>query len=143
MGQEKIHRNLEVDGQHVRTWTTTPRLFRVGDTPAPTFWSLAKPTGHYKRGASCYRAIMLPNTKPIADHPGLVRAFPARAKDQHANPRAIEIVVLQLQPEDNPTQLAAFAQALRAGMLTALNERWVSSPSPLQIIDALAQYMRA
>lgn len=143
MGQEKIHRNLEVDGQHVRTWTTTAKLFRVDRTPAPTFWSLAKQANHPKRGASCYRNIVLPNPKPTEEHPGPARTFPARAKVQHANPRAIEVVVLQHQPEDDATHLAGFAQALRAGMLTALNERWVSSPSPLQIIDALAQYMRA
>lgn len=143
MGQEKVHLDLQVDGQPVRTWTTTPKLFRVEGMPTPTFWSLAKPNNQPKRGASCYRDIVLPNPKRTEEHPGPARAFPARAKNQHANPRAIEVVVLQHQSEDDATHLAAFAQALRAGMLTALNERWVSSPSPLQIIDALAQYMRA
>jgi len=142
MGQEKIHQDLEAGGRKIKTWTTTPKLFQVKNTPAPTFWSLAKQAGHPKRGVSCYRTVMLPNPKRTEDIPGPVAAFLPRAKDQHANPRAIELVVLQHQPADNAMHLAAFAQALRAGMLTAQNERWVSSPSPLQIIDALAQYMR-
>jgi hypothetical protein len=143
MGQEKIYKHLETKGQKVRTWTTTPKLFQVQNTPVPTYWSLAKQTGHPKRGVSCYRTVMLPNPKPTEENPGPVAAFPPRAKDQHANPRAIEVAVLRHHDADNPERLAAFAQALRAGMLTAQSERWVSSPSPLQIIDALAQYMRA
>ena len=54
----------------------------------------------------------------------------------------MEVVILQKQPGDDNIQLASFAQHLRAGMLTARNERWVTTPSPLRIIDKLAEYMK-
>jgi hypothetical protein len=142
MGQEKIHHDKVFDGQGVRTWTTTQRLFQVGGATAPTFWSLAKPTTHHKRGASCYREIRLPNPKRTEERPDSTCMYPARPEDQHTSPRAIEIVVLQRQEDDTNTQLAAFAQALRAGMLTAGNQRWVSAPSPVQIIRSFEQYLR-
>lgn len=144
IGQEKLRENEDGGGgEAIRTWTTTQKLFRVGGVSAPTFWSLAKPTTHHKRGASCYREVRLPNSKRTEEHPGPTRMYPAQPEDQHSTPRAVEVVVLQRQPQDEDAQLAAFAQSLRAGMLTAGNEKWVSTPSPLQIIEKLAQYMRA
>jgi hypothetical protein len=58
------------------------------------------------------------------------------------NARAVEIVVLQKQLADDDVQLASFAQHLRAGLLTARNERWVTTPTPLRIVEKLAEYMR-
>ncbi|WP_439668992.1 hypothetical protein [Cupriavidus necator] len=55
----------------------------------------------------------------------------------------MEFVILQKQPQDSNLQLASFAQHLRAGMLTARNEPWVTTPTPLRIIEKLSEYMRA
>lgn len=144
VGQEKKRWLGDADDlQQVTTWTITPHLLRVGGTPVPTFWSIAKPTGHFKRGASCYRDLPLPNTKKTPDRPGLIAMAPARPDEQHATPQAVEVVILQAQSGDDVAQLATFAHRLRGGMLTTRNDRWVSSPTPLRIIDKLGQYMLA
>lgn len=143
VGQEKVYAPQSQSDPTVRTWTSTANLFQVDTASMPTFWSLAKPTTHHKRGASCYRETTLPNSKASPEHPNWFRTFPAQPDHQHMTPRAVELVVLQKQPDDTDIQLAAFAQHLRAGMLTAFNERWVTTPSPLRIIDKLAEYMRS
>lgn len=143
IGQEKRFEAAAEDGAALRTWTSTQRLFQVGGTAAPTFWSLARPSTHHKRGASCYRDMMLPNSNRTADNPGAFARFPAQPDKQHLNARALEVVIMQRQLGDDDIQLASFAQHLRAGMLTARNERWVTTPSPLRIIDKLTEYMKA
>ncbi|NJD33669.1 MAG: DUF3893 domain-containing protein [Betaproteobacteria bacterium] len=143
IGQEKLFEATSTDGNPLSTWTSTQRLFEVRGTAAPTFWSLARPSTHHKRGASCYREIMLPNSKKTEEKPADFTVFPAQPDKQHLNSHAIEIVILQKQTDDDDVQLASFAQHLRAGMLTARNERWVTTPSPLRIIDKLAEYMKA
>lgn len=142
IAQEKVCEILAPDGSTVRTWTSTPRLFEVRGTAAPTFWSLARPTSHHKRGASCYRQMLLPNPRKTEANPGDYVLYPSLHDKQHLTPRAVEIVVLQKQAGDNDVQLASFAQHLRAGVLTARNERWVTTPSPLRIIDKLAEYLK-
>ncbi len=142
IGQEKVFEGATPDGSAVRTWTSTQRLFQVSGTAAPTFWSLARPSTHHKRGASCYRDKLLPNSHKTQEKPGDFTSFPAQPDKQHLNSRAVEVVILQKQPGDDNIQLASFAQHLRAGMLTARNERWVTTPSPLRIIDKLAEYMK-
>lgn len=141
LGQEKLHQAGD-GATPIRTWTTTPRLFRVGGAAAPTFWSLARPSTHHKRGASCYRPMPLPNSNQSADSPEPFTIFPAQPDKQHLNSRAVEIVVLQKQDGDDDVQLASFTQHLRAGLMTARNERWVTTPTPLRIIDKLGEYMR-
>jgi hypothetical protein len=143
IGQEKRFDGMSPDGQTLRTWTSTQRLFQVDGTAAPTFWSLARPSTHHKRGASCYRTTFLPNSHKTPDRPNEFMEFPAQPDKQHLNSRAIEIVILQKQASDDDIRLASFAQHLRAGMLAARNERWVITPSPLRIIDKLAQYLKA
>ena len=143
IGQEKLHAASTPDGHALRTWTSTQRLFEVGGTTAPTFWSLARPSTHHKRGASCYREMLLPNSSKTQEKQGDFTPFPAQPDRQHLNPHAIEVVILQQQPDDDAIQLASFAQHLRAGLLTARNERWVTTPTPLRIIDKLAEYMKA
>lgn len=143
VGQEKRWLVDDDDTQQVTTWTTTQHLLRVGGTPVPTFWSIAKPIGHYKRGASCYRDMLLPNTRKTPDRPGPIAMAPAEPDEHHATPQAVEVVVLQAQSGDDVAQLATFAHRLRGGMLTTRNDRWVSSPTPLRIIDKLGQYMLA
>ncbi len=143
IGQEKIYAQQLPNDPTVRTWTSTANLFQVDTASMPTFWSLAKPTSHHKRGASCYRETTLPNSKVSPEHPNWFRVFSALPDYQHMTPRAVELVVLQKQATDADVQLASFAQHLRAGMLTAFNERWVTTPSPLRIIDKLAEYMRS
>lgn len=142
IGQEKFFGVSDAAGKPLRTWTSTPRLFRVGGATAPTFWSLARPGTHHKRGASCYREMLLPNSNQTEENPKEFAPFPAQPDKQHLNSRAIEVVILQKQASDDDVQLASFAQHLRAGMLTARNERWVSAPTPLRIIDKLIEYMR-
>ena len=143
IGQEKLYAAQTEGDPSVRTWTSTAKLFQVGGASVPTFWSLAKPTTHHKRGASCYRQTMLLNSRKSPENPDWFSAFPAQPDQQHMTPRAVEIVVLQKQAADTDIQLASFAQHLRAGMLTAFNDRWVTSPSPLRIVDKLAEYMRS
>lgn len=143
IGQLRLFDGKLPDGQQVRTWTSTQRLFEVRNTAAPTYWSLARPVSHHKRGASCYRTILLPNSKRTPENPDDFTPYPPRADEQYLNPQAIEVVILHKQPQDDNAQLASFAQRLRAGMLTAWNDRWVNSPTPLRIVDKLAQYMRA
>lgn len=143
IGQEKVFEAESGKDSFLRTWTSTQRLFQVGGTTAPTFWSLARPSTHHKRGASCYRDMMLPNTRKTAENPGAFSLFPAQPDKQHLNSRAVEIVILQKQSADEDVQLASFAQHLRAGMLTARNERWGTTPSPLRIIEKFTEYMRA
>lgn len=142
LGQEKQFGVMSDSGLPLRTWTSTQRLFQLGGTSAPTFWSLARPSTHHKRGASCYREMMLPNSGKSADNPAPFAPFPAQPDKQHLNSRAVEIVILQKQQSDDDIQLASFAQHLRAGMLTARNEVWVTTPSPLRVIEKLAEYMR-
>lgn len=142
IGQEKVFRATDGAAAPLRTWTSTPRLFRVGGASAPTFWSLATPGTHHKRGASCYRPMLLPNSNQTEDNPNEFAPFPAQPDKQHLNSRAVEVVILQKQAGDDDVQLASFAQHLRAGMLTARNERWVTAPTPLRIIDKLTEYMR-
>ena len=141
LGQEKLHQAGD-GATPISTWTTTPRLFRVGGAAAPTFWSLARPSTHHKRGASCYRPMPLPNSNQSADSPEPFTIFPPQPDKQHLNSRAVEIVVLQKQDGDDDVQLASFTQHLRAGLMTARNERWVTTPTPLRIIDKLGEYMR-
>lgn len=142
IGQEKIFGIANEAGAFLRTWTSTPRLFRVGGASAPTFWSLARPGTHHKRGASCYRQTLLPNRNQTEENPGEFAPFPPQPDKQHLNSRAVEVVILQKQDVDDEVQLASFAQHLRAGLLTARNERWVTTPTPLRIIDKLTEYMR-
>ncbi|VWB62127.1 hypothetical protein BLA6860_02891 [Burkholderia lata] len=142
IGQEKVFGVSDDVDTPLRTWTSTPRLFRVGGATAPTFWSLARPGTHHKRGASCYREMLLPNSNQTEDNPREFAPFPAQPDKQHLNSRAVEVVILQKQAGDDEVQLASFAQHLRAGMLTARNERWVTAPTPLRIIDKLTEYMR-
>lgn len=143
IGQEKLHGDASAGDQVVRTWTSTQRLFQVQGTAAPTFWSLARPSTKHKRGASCYREILLPNSSRTNGVKGSAALYPAQPDEQHLNARAVEIVILQKQSSDTDAQLASFAQHLRAGMLTAQNVRWVTTPSPLRIIDKLSDYMKA
>ncbi|WP_313073928.1 RNaseH domain-containing protein [Melaminivora sp.] len=142
IGQEKIFGVSNGAEAPLRTWTSTPRLFRVSGASAPTFWSLARPGTHHKRGASCYREMLLPNSNQTEDNPKAFVPFPAQPDKQHLNSRAVEVVILQKQADDDEVQLASFAQHLRAGLLTARNERWVTAPTPLRIIDKLTEYMR-
>ncbi len=143
IGQQRFFDGTLPDGGPVRTWTATQRLFEVHDTSAPTFWSLARPLSHHKRGASCYRTMLLPNSRKTPQNPEPFSPFPPRADKQYLNAQAVEIVILQKQPTDENSQLASFAQHLRAGMLTAWNDRWVSTPTPLRIVEKLSQYLRA
>ena len=143
IGQEKLFNQEAADGPVPRTWTSTQRLFQVGGTCAPTFWSLARPTTHHKRGASCYRPMLLPNSSRSEGGSGDFTYYPAQPDKQHLTSRAVEVVILQKQNEDGDVQLASFAQHLRAGMLTARNEKWVSTPTPLRVIDKLAEYLKA
>ncbi|MEC3768774.1 RNaseH domain-containing protein [Cupriavidus sp. SS-3] len=143
IGQEKIHGHSTEHGMLVRSWTSTQRLFEVDGTSAPTFWSLAKPSTHHKRGASCYRSIVLPALSKPDEATEPFAMFPAQPDKQHLTSRAVEFVILQKQPHDSNLQLASFAQHLRAGMLTARNEPWVTTPTPLRIIEKLSEYMRA
>ncbi len=142
IGQEKTYAAQAPSDPTVRAWTSTPRLFQVDPAALPTFWSLAGPTTKHKRGASCYRQTVLPISKKSPDRSNWFSAFPAQPDHQHMTPRAVELVVLQRQAIDTDVQLASFAQALRAGMLTGFNDRWVTTPSPLRIVDKLAEYMR-
>lgn len=143
LGQERGRRSDVEGAPDVMTWTVTQQLFQVGGTSVPTFWSISKPMDHPKRGASCYREMLLPNSKKSPERPGPFAMAPAQPDVHHATPQAVEIALLQSQPSDDAGQLAAFAQRLRAGMLTTRNEKWVSSPTPLRIVDKLAQYMLA
>lgn len=143
IGQEKFHGHSTEHGVLIRSWTSTQRLFEVEGTSAPTFWSLAKPSTHHKRGASCYRSILLPASSKASEASEAFAMFPAQPDKQHLTSRAVEFVILQKQPQDSNLQLASFAQHLRAGMLTARNEPWVTTPTPLRIIEKLSEYMRA
>ncbi len=127
----------------VKVWTSTQRLFRVNGTAIPTYWSLAKPSTHHKRGASCYRTMLLPTSSKGKVAAGKFSPFPAQPDKQHLNARAVEVAVLQKQDGDDDAQLASFAQHLRAGMLTARNETWVTTPTPLRIIEKLTEYLKA
>ncbi|MCL2876542.1 MAG: DUF3962 domain-containing protein [Betaproteobacteria bacterium] len=140
IGQEEKYSSPE--GDSVCYWTSTKRLFRVGGASTPTFWSLATPSTHHKRGASCYREMLLRPNK-FSENAGLIMKVPAKPEEQHMNPRAVEIVILQKQAGDDDVRLASFAQYLRAGMFTARNVRWATVPTPLRIIYKLAEYMEA
>ena len=142
LGLQRTFDGTRPDGKPVSTWTTAPRLFQVGGVTAPTFWSLSKPPAHQKRGVSCYRETFLPSSKRADEIPSEFSAVPAQPDEQHMNARAVEIVVLQKQPRDDDVQLASFAQHLRTGLLTARLDRWVSSPTPLRIVEKLSEYMR-
>lgn len=143
IGQEKTHDVMTPDGHVLRTWTSTRRLFEVGAAAAPTFWSMDNPFTQKKRGVSCYRDMLLRNSKKTEAHPGDCLLYPAQPDAQHLNTQALEIVILHQHRDDDSVALASFAQHLRAGMLTARNERWVTSPTPLRIIDKLAEYLEA
>lgn len=143
IGQEKLHDVLAPDGDVLRTWTSTRRLFAVDGTAAPTFWSMDNPPSQEKRGISCYREILLRNSKKTDAQPGDCMLFPARPDVQHLNTQPLEIVILNKRQDDDDAALATFAQHLRAGMLTARNERWVTTPTPLRIIEKLGEYLRA
>ncbi|WP_343654262.1 RNaseH domain-containing protein [Paraburkholderia caribensis] len=143
IGQEKFFEPMSSEESSQRTWTSTQRLFSVGDTAVSTYWSLARPSTHHKRGASCYREMLLPNSRKSDENPEDFALYPAQPDKQHLNSRAVEVVVLQKHYEDDAVQLASFAQHLRAGMLTARNDRWTTTPSPLRIIEKLAEYMKA
>jgi len=140
IGQEKVFGVSDDVGTPLRTWTSTPRLFRVGGATAPTFWSLARPGTHHKRGASCYREMLLPNSNQTEDNPREFAPFPAQPDKQHLNSRAVEVVILQKQAGDDDVQLASFAQHLRAGMLTARNERWVRSQTVARRLDFMPAF---
>ncbi len=143
IGQENTVLAEEEGAPPIKVWTSTQRLFHVNGATVPTYWSLAKPSTHHKRGASCYRSMLLPASSKGDVDSGKFSQFPAQPDKQHLNARAVEIVVLQKQGGDDDAQLASFAQHLRAGMLTARNETWVTTPTPLRIIDKLSEYLKA
>jgi len=144
IGQEKhFGKSLQHENQEVRTWTSVDRLFRVESASVPTFWSLSKARTHHKRGASCYREILLPVDKPTEQRPGPHAMYPAVPYDQSLTPRAVEFALLQKQSGDSDIELATLAQNLRRGLLTARNEVWLTSPAPLRIVEKLRQYMQA
>jgi len=144
IGQEKSHGlSPQHANQEVRTWTSVDQLFRVQCASVPTYWSLSKARTHHKRGSSCYREILLPNDKPNDLRPGPHAMYPAVPFKQSLTPRAVEFAILQKQPNDADIELATFAQNLRRGLLTARNDVWLTSPSPLRIVGKLRQYMQA
>jgi hypothetical protein len=51
----------------VQVWTSIQRLLHLIDVIAPTYWSLAKPVSHHKRGVSCYRPMLLRSPKGRRD----------------------------------------------------------------------------
>lgn len=122
-------------GDRLEVATTVKRLFAVDGASAPTYWSYGPP-GQQKRGTSCYRSMPLPN-KSRTDIEDIPPAY-----GQHQTPRGTEFVVLQAQPDDDPHNLARFAERLRVGVIQARGDIWVKLPSPLFAIGKLADYMR-
>lgn len=113
--------------------TSVQRLMQVVDAEVPAYWSMAKPVGHPKRGASCYRTRLLPKD-------GTASEFPAEY-GQHQTPKGTEFAILHRQPEDDPDLLGIFAHHLRAGVPQARGDIWVKVPSPLHAITKLEDYM--
>ncbi len=113
--------------------TSVQRLVQVIDADVPTYWSIAKPVGHSKRGASCYRTRLLPQN-------GAAMEYPADY-GQHQTPKGTEFAILHCQQGDNPDLLGFFAHHLRAGVPQARGDIWVKVPSPLHTITKLEDYM--
>lgn len=97
------------NGNTLQVATSVQRLFSVAGATAPTYWSYAPLMGQPKRGASCYRPMMLPDTKNGA------KTF-APDYGQHQTPRGTEFVVLQAQPDDDIDRLARYCELLRVGV---------------------------
>jgi hypothetical protein len=114
--------------------TSVKRLFSIGGTQAPTYWSYGPP-GQKKRGTSCYRSVVLPDKSRSAT----VEFEPEYG--QHQTPRGTEFVILQAQEQDEPRHLARFAERLRLGVVQARGDIWVKVPSPLFAVSKLADYM--
>ena len=121
------------DGTDLRWATSVRRLFSVDGASAPTFWSVAGPTTQHKRGISCYRPRQLPSKNGAQEF--------APDSGHHANPRGVELVIMQRGRDDDVDALAGFAQMLRAGIPQARGDVWVKHPSPLFILDKLGDYM--
>ncbi|ANH71345.1 hypothetical protein ACS15_0285 [Ralstonia insidiosa] len=113
--------------------TSVQRLMQVNDAEVPTYWSIAKPIGHPKRGISCYRTRLLPNN-------GAATEFAADF-GQHQTPRGTEFAILHRQPDDDAALLGIFAHQLRAGVPQARGDLWVKVPSPLHTLTKLEDYM--
>lgn len=125
-------RSADID--YLQIPTSVQRLIRVPVAELPTYWSVAKPIGHPKRGVSCYRPrLLLDNEKKPALHPADF--------GQHQTPRGTEFAVLQCQPHDDANQLAILGHHLRAGVPQAPGEMWVKTPAPLHTIRKLEDYM--
>lgn len=155
---EKTYEREDPSEEPLVTWTATQSLFEVTSMAcAPTFWSLDKMRTYAKRGASAYRSILLPATarrgachepfSPEEDmdflHETGTDAAPylARPYDQHLNPQAVELVVLQKHLSDSASALATAGHRLRGGVMPARVDRWVSMPSPLHILEKFKDYL--
>ncbi|MGO0792308.1 pPIWI_RE module domain-containing protein [Herbaspirillum seropedicae] len=123
------------NGERLRVSTSVQRLFAVSDATAPTYWSFGPPIGQHKRGASCYRPMMLPDQK------GGAKLF-SPDYGQHQTPRGTEFVILQAGPGDDLHRLATYCEMLRVGVPQARGDIWVKVPSPLYAIEKLEDYMR-
>lgn len=113
--------------------TTVQRLIHLKDAELPTYWSIAKPIGHPKRGVSCYRTRLLPQDGCAVDRPA--------DYGQHQTPRGTEFAILQRQEDDDAAMLAILAHQLRAGVPQARGDILVKVPSPLHTLTKLEDYM--
>lgn len=121
-------------GQAIRWATPVARLFEINGTAAPTFWSVAKPITHAKRGLSCYRSRRLPKDGGFAPY--------APEYSQHQTPNPVEFTVLRCRETDDPRAIARLCHHLRAGIPQARGMSWVKTVSPLHIMDKLTEYMQ-
>lgn len=132
---EKIHYEDGEPKPTATTWTAVRRLYQSTATPIPTFWSIDAYFTKSKRGDSCYRIMKLPDSN------GRFSPYKKRSDEKHLNPQALEISILQKQPNDDAIKLAAFAHHLRKCSMATTNDQFVKTPAPLRIVDKLAEYM--
>lgn len=126
-----------LDGQRLEWATPVQRLIQVGGCSTPTFWSVARPMGHFKRGTSCYREKVVQRS----DRTG-IETYPADVS-QHQTPNPVEIAILHCQESDDPTVLAGLAHRMRAGIPQARGDIWVKLPSPLHVLEKVREYLES
>ncbi|ROH91760.1 DUF3893 domain-containing protein [Stagnimonas aquatica] len=133
-----VHQRSALFGDRSIEWATpVQRLIEAADTVVPTYWSIARTIGQFKRGTSCYRSKYVLR----ADRLG----FEERDAEysQHQTPNPIELAVLRRQLNDDPTVLAGLGHHLRAGIPQARGDIWVKMPSPLHVLEKIREYLES